>query len=58
MFSFPLETLMKYKSDYEAYSEHCKTPKMEIFSKIFNGFQPLRIFTKNFILDEYSSENI
>ena len=35
----------------EAYSELCQTSQMEDFAKIAQGFQPLTIFTKPFILD-------
>ena len=38
----------------EAYSEptqNCQTTKMEFFAKIVNGFQPLTIFAKSFILN-------
>ena len=34
----------------EAYPEPCKTPKMELFVKIVNGWKSL-IFEKNSILD-------
>ena len=45
----------------EAYSEPCKTCKMECFAKIVNGFQSLIIFAKCSNLDvwqgsEYASE--
>ena len=39
------------KSHSEAYSELCQTPKRKLLPKIINGFWPLNIFTKNFILD-------
>ena len=35
----------------EAYSKPCETPKMGIFVKIINSFQPLTIFPKSSILD-------
>ena len=47
----------------EAYWEPCYTSKMELFSEIVNGFQPLTISTKSSVLDvwqgsEYVSGNI
>ena len=35
----------------EAYPEPSQTSKMELFAKIVNGFYPLTIFGKSFILD-------
>ena len=37
----------------KAYSEPCRTSKMKLVVKIVNGFQPLTIFTKCFILDTW-----
>ena len=51
-----------HKNVAEAYSEPSRTSKMQLFAKIVNGFQPLIIFAKSFILDvqlgfEYVSES-
>ena len=35
----------------EAYSERSQTSKMELFWKIVNGWKPLTVFAKSFILD-------
>ena len=35
-----------------------KTSKMERYTKIVNGFQPLTIFAKNFILDVWQGSKI
>ena len=35
----------------ETHSEPSQVFKMELFAKIVNGFQPLAIFAKSFILD-------
>ena len=45
----------------ETYSEASQAPKMELFAKILEGFQPLTVFEKNSVLDvwlgsEYASE--
>ena len=34
----------------EAHSQSCKTSKMKIFAKIVNGWKPLTIIAKGFIL--------
>ena len=34
----------------DAYSEPCQTSKMELFAKIVNGWKPLTVFTKRFLL--------
>ena len=34
----------------EAYAEPCQTSKMELFTEIVNGFEPLTIFAKSSIL--------
>ena len=44
-----------------AYSEASRTSKMELIAKIVNGWKPLTVFAKRFILDvwlgsEYASE--
>ena len=39
------------KSHSEVYSEPCQTSKIKLLPKIVNGFSPLNIFTKSFILD-------
>ena len=46
---------------WEAYSEPCQTPKIELFVKIVSGWKLLTIFAKSFILDiwrgsEYASD--
>ena len=45
------------KSHSEAYSEPCQTSKMKLLPKIINGFYPLNIFTKNFILDVWQGSD-
>ena len=35
----------------EAYSKTSQTSKIELFKKIVNGWKPLTIFAKSFILD-------
>ena len=35
----------------EAYSQPSQTSKMEVFTKIVNGFQPFTVFIKSSILD-------
>ena len=37
----------------EVYSEHYQKSKMERFAKIVNGFKPLTILEKRFILDDW-----
>ena len=37
----------------EAYWEPCRTIKIEPFTKIANGFQPLTIFVKGSMLDAW-----
>ena len=49
------------EANSEAYSEPCQTSKMEVFTKIVNGFSFLTIFAKSSILDvwqdsEFASE--
>ena len=39
------------EANSEAYSEPCQTSKMEVFTKIVNGFSFLTIFAKSSILD-------
>ena len=34
----------------ETHFEPCQSSKMELFAEIFNGFQPLTIFAKSFVL--------
>ena len=46
-----------FKSHSEAYSEPFKTSKMKLLPKIVSVFQPLNIFTKNFILDVWQSSD-
>ena len=48
---------------WDACSEHSQTSKIELFSKIVNGFPPLTILTKSSILDVwlgsgYASESL
>ena len=55
-FSPPLNIMYQYRGEFtvprpEAYSEPSRISKMELFTKIVNGFQPLIIFSKSFILD-------
>ena len=45
------------KSHSEVYSEPCQTLKMKFLRKIVNGFYPLNIFTKNFILDVWQGSD-
>ena len=40
----------------KAYSEYSQISKMELFTKIVNGFQPLTIFAKRYILDAWHLE--
>lgn len=35
----------------ETYSEASQAPKMELFAKILEGFQPLTVFEKSSMLD-------
>ena len=35
----------------EAYWEHSRTSKIELFAKLVNDSQPLHIFAKNSVLD-------
>ena len=35
----------------EVYSEICQTSKMEPFTELVNGFEPLTIFAKRSVLD-------
>ena len=47
-----------YRCCSESYSEPIQTSKMELFGKIVNGFSPLTIFAKSYILDVWlGSEN-
>ena len=55
-----LEVIINYKFwksdagepiESEVHSGSCQTSKVERFKKIFNGFQPLTVFTKSSILD-------
>ena len=45
------------KSHSDAYSEPCQTSKIKLLPKIVNGFWPLNIFTKNFILDVWQGSD-
>ena len=48
---FKNETSLTLEANSEAYSEPCQTSKMEVFTKIVNGFSFLTIFAKSSILD-------
>ena len=55
------ETSVTLEANLEAYSETYQTSKIEVFTKIVNGFSFLTIFTKSSILDiwqdsEFASE--
>ena len=41
---------LRLQLNSDSYSEHSRTSKMELFSKIFNGFQAATIFTNSCLL--------
>ena len=56
------DSITGFRVASDEYSEPSRTSKLELFSKIVNGWKPLTIFAESFILDvrlgsEYVSEH-
>ena len=55
MIYYWLTDIYEHFSLTEAYSEHCQTSAMKAFAKTVNGWMPLTIFGKGFILHVWQS---